>query len=148
MTSRRTDCYRVHQVTVTPTATTPVQLTERQRWDYRNRDETWSIFLTRDTVIPHPTADTRFEDFVERLQLAVHTVLAESEHDRLGVVHGVGLRYIDVARASGGKDFRFYLRIPTIPITRSGKPITDSGGFRSPWRRAEVHRGAGVGLRV
>ena len=110
MTSRRTDCYRVHQVTVTPTATTPVQLTERQRWDYRNRDETWSIFLTRDTVIPHPTADTRFEDFVERLQLAVHTVLAESEHDRLGVVHGVGLRYIDVARASGGKDFRFYLR--------------------------------------
>ena len=32
-------------------------------------------------------------------------------------------------------------RIPTIPIT-------GSGGFRSPWRRAEVHRGAGVGLRV
>ena len=33
------------------------------------------------------------------------------------------------------------IRIPTIPIT-------GSGGFRSPWRRAEVHRGAGVGLRV
>ena len=42
--------------------------------------------------------------------MAVHTVLAESEHDRLGVVHRVGLRYIDVVRASGGKDFRFYLR--------------------------------------
>ena len=41
--------------------------------------------------------------------MAVHTVLAESEHDRLGVVHRVGLRYIDVVRASGGKDFRFYL---------------------------------------
>ena len=40
------------------------------------------------------------------------------------------------------------VRIPTIPITRSGKTITDSRGFRSPWRRAEVHRGAGVGLRV
>ena len=42
--------------------------------------------------------------------MAVHTVLAESEHDRLGVVHRVGLRYIDMVRASGGKDFRFYLR--------------------------------------
>lgn len=41
-----------------------------------------------------------------------------------------------------------YVRIPTIAITRSDEPITDSGGFRSPWRRAEVHRGAGVGLRV
>ena len=40
------------------------------------------------------------------------------------------------------------LRIPTMPITSSAMPITDSGGFRSPWRRAEVHRGAGVGLRV
>ena len=39
----------------------------------------------------------------------------------------------------GRGDFR--VRIPTIPIT-------GSGGFRSPWRRAEVHRGAGVGLRV
>ena len=42
--------------------------------------------------------------------MAVHTVLAESEHDRLGVVHRVALQYIDVVRASGGKDFRFYLR--------------------------------------
>ena len=101
---------KLHQVTFTPSATTPVQLTERQRWDYRNRDETWSILLTRDTVILQTTAYTRFEDFAERLRMAVHTVLAESEHDRLGVVHRVGLRYIDVVRASGGKDFRFYLR--------------------------------------
>ena len=101
---------KVHQVTFTPSATTPVQLTERQRWDYRNKDETWSILLTRDTVILQTTAHTRFEDFAERLRMAVHTVLAESEHDRLGVVHRVGLRYIDVVRASGGKDFRFYLR--------------------------------------
>ena len=83
---------------------------ERQRWEYRNRDETWSILLMRDTVILQTTAYTRFEDFAERLRMAVHTVLAESEHDRLGVVHRVGLRYIDVVRPSGGKDFRFYLR--------------------------------------
>ena len=98
------------QVTFSPSATTPVQLTERHRWDYRNRDETWSILLTQDTVVLQTTAYTRFEDFAERLRMAVHTVLAESEHDRLGVVHRVGLRYIDVVRASGGKDFRFYLR--------------------------------------
>ena len=42
--------------------------------------------------------------------MAVHTVLAESANDQLGVLHRVGLRYTDVVRASGGKDFRFYLR--------------------------------------
>ena len=101
---------KVHQVTFSPNPATPAQLTEQQRWDCRNKDETWSILLTRDTVILQTTAYTRFEDFAERLRMAVHTVLAESEHDRLGVVHRVGLRYIDVVRASGGKGFRFYLR--------------------------------------
>ena len=46
----------------------------------------------------------------ERLRMAAGTVLAESEHDRLGVVHRVGLRYVDAVRPSGGKDFRHYLR--------------------------------------
>ena len=101
---------KVHQVTFGPGDSTPVQLTEQQRWDYRNKDETWSILLTQDTVILQTTAYTRFEEFAGRLQMAVHTVLAESEHDELGVVHRVGLRYIDVVRPSGGKDFRFYLR--------------------------------------
>ena len=101
---------KVHQVTFRPSSSTPVQLTEQHRWDYRNKDETWSILLTQDTVILQTTAYTQFEEFVERLQLAVRTVLAESEHDQLGVVHRVGLRYIDVVRPSGGKDFRFYLR--------------------------------------
>ena len=101
---------KVHQVTFGPGDSAPVQLTERQRWDYRNKDETWSILLMQDTVILQTTAYTRFEEFAGRLQLAVQTVLAESEHDELGVVHRVGLRYIDVVRPSGGKDFRFYLR--------------------------------------
>ena len=42
------------------------------------------------------------------------------------------------------------LRIPTMPITSSDKPITDSGASRSPWR-SEVHSGAGgsgVGFEV
>ena len=101
---------KVHQVTFRPSGGEPVQVMEQQRWEYRNRDETWSILLMQDTVILQTTAYTRFEDFVERLRMAVHTVLAESEHDRLGVVHRVGLRYIDVVSPSGGKDFRFYLR--------------------------------------
>ena len=42
--------------------------------------------------------------------MAAGTVLAESEHDRLGVVHRVGLRCVDAVRPSGGKDFRHYLR--------------------------------------
>ena len=32
-----------------------------------------------------------------------------------------------------GRPLHPTLRIPTIPITRSDEPITDSGGFRSPW---------------
>lgn len=101
---------KVHQVTFTPGGGAPVQVMEQQRWEYRDREETWSILLMQDTVILQTTAYTRFEDFAERLQLAVHTVLAESEHDQFGVVHRVGLRYIDVVRPSRGKDFRHYLR--------------------------------------
>ena len=56
------------------------------------------------------TAYTRFEEFAERLHLAVETVLAESEQDRLGVIHRVGLRYIDVVRRSADKGFRFYVK--------------------------------------
>ena len=101
---------KVHQVAFGPGSGAPVQVTERQRWEYRNKDETWSILLMQDSVILQTTDYTRFERFAERLRMAVHTVLAESEHDRLGVVHRVGLRYVDVVRPSGGRDFRFYLR--------------------------------------
>ena len=88
----------------------PVQMVEQQRWEYRNRDETWSVMVTQDNVIVQTTAYTRFEEFAERLRSAVDTVLAESEHDGLGVVHRVGLRYIDAVRPSVGNGFRFYLR--------------------------------------
>ena len=55
------------------------------------------------------TANRRFAAFAERLDLAVRTIPAESEHDGLGVVRGVGLRYIDVVRPQHGREFRFYL---------------------------------------
>ena len=101
---------KVHQVTFTPGGGAPVQVVEQQRWEYRTKDEKWSILLMQDTVILQTTDYTRFEEFAEQLRMALHTVLAASEHDQLGVVHRVGLRYIDVVRPSSGKDFRFYLR--------------------------------------
>ena len=101
---------KVHQVTFGPGSSAPVQMVERQRWEYRNREETWSVLVTEDSVILQTTAYTRFEEFAERLRLAVSTVLAESEHDGFGVVQRVGLRYIDVVRPSVGNGFRFYLR--------------------------------------
>ena len=58
-------------------------------------------------MILQTTAYTRFERLVERFQPAVNTVLTESEHDGFGVVHRVGLRYIDVVRPGAGKGFRF-----------------------------------------
>ena len=101
---------KVHQVTFTPGGGAPVQVVEQQRWEYRRKNEKWSILLMQDTVILQTTDYTRFEEFAERLRMAVHTVLTASEHDELGLVHRVGLRYIDVVRPSSGKDFRFYLR--------------------------------------
>ena len=50
---------KVHQVTFNPSGGTPVQLMERRRWDYRNKDETWSVLLMRDTVVLQTTAYTR-----------------------------------------------------------------------------------------
>ena len=101
---------KVQQVTFEAGGSAPVQMVEQQRWEYRDREETTSVLVTQDNVILQTTAYTRFEDFAQQLQSAVHTVLAESEHDGFGVVHRVGLRYVDVVVPTAGKDFRFYLR--------------------------------------
>ena len=73
---------KVRQVTFTPSGSAPVQMVEQQRWEYRNREETWSVLVTQDSVILQTTAYTRFERFAERLQSAVNTVLTESEEYR------------------------------------------------------------------
>ena len=101
---------KVQQVTFGPGDGAPVQVSEQQRWEYRNREETWSIIVMQDSVILQTTAYTRFEEFAEKLKLCVHSVLAESEQDRFGVVQRVGLRYVDVVRPQAGKGYRFYLR--------------------------------------
>ena len=101
---------KVQQLIFGPGGGVPVQVVEQQRWEYRTRDETWSILVMPDSVVLQTTAYDRFEGFAEKLLQAVGTVLAKTEHDRLGVVHRVGLRYVDAVRPRAGEDFRFYLR--------------------------------------
>ena len=101
---------KVQQINVGPGAGVPVQVIEQQRWEYRTRDETWSVLVTQDGVALQTTAYERFEGFADRLRHAIRTVLAATEHDRLGVVQRVGLRYIDVIQPRVGEDFRTYLR--------------------------------------
>ena len=100
----------IQQIKFDPGARVPVQVIEQERWEYRTRDETWSVLVTQDGVVLQTTAYERFESFAERLQHTVQTVLATTEHDRLGVVLRVGLRYIDVIQPREGEDFRTYLR--------------------------------------
>ena len=101
---------KVQQITFGPGAGVPVQVIEQDRWEFRTKDETWSVLVTQDGVVLQTTAYERFEGFAERLQRAVSTVLATTEHDRLGVVHRVGLRYVDIVQPRKGEDFRAYLR--------------------------------------
>lgn len=101
---------KFQQITLGPSAGVPVQVIEQERWEYRTRDETWSVLVTQDGVVLQTTAYERFEDFAERLRYAVRTVLATTAHERLGVVQRVGLRYIDVVQPREGEDFRTYLR--------------------------------------
>ena len=101
---------KVQQLIFGPGGGAPVQVVEQQRWEYRTRDETWSILVMPDSVVLQTTAYQRFEGFAEKLLRAVDTVLAKTEHDRLGVVHRVGLRYIDAVRPRAREDFRLFLR--------------------------------------
>ena len=101
---------KVQQVTLGPSAGGPIQVIEQQRWEYRTREETWSVLLTEDGIVLQTTDYDRFEGFADELRHAVQTVLQSTEHDRLGVVQRVGLRYVDVVQPRETEDFRDYLR--------------------------------------
>ncbi len=88
----------------------PVQMAEQDRWEYRTRDERWSVLVFEDSLVLQTTNYGRFEEFAERLHSALSTVLAETEHDRLGIVERVGLRYVDVIQPQQNEDYRAYLR--------------------------------------
>ena len=101
---------KVQQMIFGPAGGVPVQVVEQQRWEYRTRDETWSVLVMEDSVTLQTTSYGKFEAFAEKLLHAVGTVLVTTENDQLGVVQRVGLRYVDVVQPKEGEDFRFYLR--------------------------------------
>ncbi len=101
---------KVQQVTLGPSAWGPVQVIEQQRWEYRTREETWSVLVTQDGVVLQTTDYERFEGFADEFRHAVRTVLQTTEHERLGVVQRVGLRYVDIVQPREAEDFRNYLR--------------------------------------
>lgn len=98
---------KVQQVIVTPMG---LKTVEQERWAYRTKDERWSVTILQDSLALQTTAYDRFEGFAEHLERALTTVLKRTEHDRLGVVERVGLRYIDLIRPREGEDHRHYLR--------------------------------------
>ncbi len=101
---------KVQQLIFGPGGGVPVQIVEQERWEYRTKDETWSVLVMQDSVGLQTTVYEKFEGFADKLLHAVRTVFAKTEHDKLGVVERVGLRYIDLVQPREGEDFRFYLR--------------------------------------
>lgn len=97
----------IQQIVIGPTGPNAI---EQKLWEYRNREETWSILVFADCVVLQTTAYTRFEEFAGKLQMAVGAVLAKTESDKLGVVHRLGLRYVDAILPREGEDYRLYLR--------------------------------------
>jgi len=100
----------VQQLIFGPGGGLPTRVTSQPRWEYRTKDETWSILVMENSVVLQTTSYQRFEGFAEKLHHAVETVLAKTEHDKFGVIERVGLRYIDLVRPREGEDFRDYLR--------------------------------------
>ncbi len=98
---------KVQQLTITPAA---VQVVDQDRWEYRTKDEQWTITVLHDSVVLQTTAYQRFEGFADHLARAVRTVLSKTEQDKFGVVERIGLRYVDLVQPRRGEEYRSYLR--------------------------------------
>jgi len=98
---------KIQQLNITPAG---MQTTEQERWEYRTKDEQWSILVMQDAVVVQTTGYEKFEDYAKHLERAVGTVLRITEHENLGVVQRIGLRYVDLIRPREGEDYRYYLR--------------------------------------
>lgn len=95
------------QIFLSPTG---AEVKPQPRWEYKSKDEKWSILVTPDSVVLQTTDYDRFEGYAEKLHLAVDTVLKATEHDKFGVLQRVGLRYIDHIRPRAHEDFRAYVK--------------------------------------
>lgn len=98
---------KIQHVVITPSG---VQTTEIERWEYRTRDERWSVTIFQDNVVVQTTAYERFEGFADRMDRALRAVLDLTEHRQLGVIQRVGLRYVNAIHPREKEDFRYYLR--------------------------------------
>ena len=98
---------RIQQLTIGPTG---VHASEQERWEYRTKDEQWSVTVLQDSLVLQTTAYERFEGFAQRLDAALKTVLEQTEQDKFGIIQRVGLRYIDLIQPRTGEDYRHYLR--------------------------------------
>ena len=76
-------------------------------WEYRSKDERWSLIIREQAVVLQTTAYTDFNSFLERLLIAMKTV-----NEVVGdlVVERVGLRYIDLIRPSGDESWKDYVQ--------------------------------------
>lgn len=88
----------------------PFQLKVQQRWEFRNFEETTGIVVMENNLVVQTSDYTRFEAFADLLRRAVDTVYSAIEHDQLGAVTRIGLRYIDHVQMSAGRDYRYYLQ--------------------------------------
>lgn len=98
---------KIHQLSITPTG---MQSSEQDRWEYRTKDELWSVTVLQDRVVLQTTGYANFEAFADHLSHAVQTVLSKTEQDKLGVVQRVGLRYVNLVKPRPNEDYRYYLR--------------------------------------
>lgn len=80
------------------------------RWDFRTRDERWSLLLGFDSVLVQTTAYDGFVEFAKRAMEAVEMILKVTEHDKYGVLHRVGLRYINAVRPNADETHEQYLK--------------------------------------
>ncbi len=89
----------------------PTEISQRlqRRWEYKSKDERWSILVAPEGVVLQTTDYKGFNGYSERFCLAVRTVLEATEHDRLGVLQRLGIRYVNLIRPQAGEDFRAYI---------------------------------------
>jgi uncharacterized protein (TIGR04255 family) len=85
------------------------QIITQQRDEFRDKDNTWSITIGEDMVALVTTAYTGFAEFRRRLEENLG-LLDEIAELRLGRIHRIGLRYIDVIEPKAGENFRQYLQ--------------------------------------
>jgi uncharacterized protein (TIGR04255 family) len=103
-----------------------VEVKTQPRWEYKSKDERWSILVMPDSVVLQTTDYDRFEGYAEKLRLAVDTVFQATEHDKFGVLERIGLRYIDHIRPQAGEDYRAYVKAGLHGIQDDGVFLPDT----------------------